>query len=95
MFEKRRPPERGGRLHEDAVVYERRDRAEVELRKWEFLTYARGRQNWRLRLEQVWGWGRRAVHRFLLACFAEEKHVNWESGGGRCEGDGVGRLLMG
>ena len=29
----------------------------------------------------------------LLACFALEKYVNWESGGGRFEGYKVGRLL--
>ena len=31
--------ERGGRLHEDSGVYERRDRTEVGLRKGEFLSH--------------------------------------------------------
>jgi hypothetical protein len=36
----------GGRLHEDAGVFERRDRAEVALGKGEFLSH-----RWRLKSE--------------------------------------------
>ena len=31
----------------------------------------------------------------FCSCFEQEKYVNWGSGGGRCEADGLGRLLMG
>ena len=34
--------ERGGRLHEDVGMYERRDRAKIGLRKGEFLSQRAG-----------------------------------------------------